>query len=707
VHLFRGALDLDQNKVAAPSDLIEAPLSRIDSGARSLKSFRLLPVAVLFVFVVVALGAYVVTRNLVLDQEERLLKERADEVGALLSNSFGSLTSQLRVLGSVGASTDEAATEIFNETAGALIRPGTVTIGVAAPQGDGFVVVNAVGEGSVAGDPLDADTASLALRALSAGDMVTSIVTGDQGPRLILGLPAGSSGSVSYQVSMINPTTPVPSTPDSPYQELRVALYASSEPDPAQLVLSTEPGGTVSGKTQAVPLAVGADAWLIVVGTRSPLGGPFAQNVPWILFGGGLFTATLAAAVAEILVRRRRYALALVAARTQELEVAHDARRHAQEAAEAANHAKSVFLSRMSHELRTPLNSVLGFGQLLELEDLTKDQSDSVGQILKGGRHLLALINEVLDISRIEAGELAFSPEPVLVADLVYEAVDLMQPAVKQRGIQLVVDSSGTCNCYVFADRQRTKQIVLNLLSNAVKYNRPRGSIALSCRRTTDTRISISVADTGYGIAAERLGLLFVPFERLGVEGTGVEGTGIGLALSRRLAEAMGGTVTAASVLGQGSTFTVDLPRVEGPVERYERLNGDRIPAAAPASDTRRVLHIEDNLSNLRLIERIFEHRPEVEVVAAMHGSLGLELAREHRPSLILLDLHLPDISGEEVLQRLREDPVTAPIPVVIVSADATPRQIQRLLASGATAYITKPIDVRELLDVYERVQRT
>ena len=703
MHLLDGARVLYEEGVTSPPGVIQAPQPSSDPRSRSLKTFRLLPLAVLLVLVLVAFGAFGVTRSLVIDQEDRLLKERTDEVGALLSNAFGSLALQLRVLGSVGASSEPAATEIFDETAGALVGPGTVTIGVATPQDDGFVVVNAVGEGSAVGDPLDADTTSLAMRAVDAGEMVTSIITNEEGSRLILALPAGSTGAVAYQVAIINPATPVPSTPDSPYQELRVALYASSEPDPAQLVLSTEPELPVPGDTQQVPLVVGADTWLLVVGTRTPLVGPFAQNVPWILLGGGLLTATLAAAVAETLARRRRYALGLVAARTRELEVAHDARRSAQEAAEAANQAKSVFLSRMSHELRTPLNSVLGFGQLLELEDLTKDQSDSVGQILKGGRHLLALINEVLDISRIEAGELALSPEPVLVADLVHEAVDLMQPAAKQRGIQLVVDSSGTCSCYVFADRQRTKQVLLNLLSNAVKYNRPRGSIAITCRRSTDTWISISVADTGYGIAAERLGLLFVPFERLGVEGTGVEGTGIGLALSKRLAEAMGGTVTATSVLGQGSTFTVELPRVEGPVERYERLNGDRAPAAAAASDSRRVLHIEDNLSNLKLIERIFEQRPEVEVVAAMHGSLGLELAREHRPSLILLDLHLPDINGEEVLQRLREDPVTAPIPVVIVSADATPGQVQRLLASGATAYITKPIDVRELLDAYER----
>ena len=706
MHLLEGARVLDEERVTTPSGSIETPQLPSDARSRSLKTYRLLPLAVLLVFVLVAFGAFAVTRSLVTDQEERLLKERADEVGALLSNVFGSLATQLRVLGSIGSSSEAAATEIFDETAGALVGPGTVTIGVAAPQGDGFVVVNAVGEGFAVGDPLNADTTSLAARAVSEGGMVTSIFTTAEGSRLVLALPAGSAGAVAYQVTIINPTTPVPSTPDSPYQELRVALYASSEPDPEQLVLSTEPGLTVPGETQQVPLAVGADSWLLVVGTRTPLGGPFAQNVPWILLGGGLVTATLAAAVAETLARRRGYALGLVAARTRELEVAHDARRSAQEAAEAANQAKSAFLSRMSHELRTPLNSVLGFGQLLELEDLTKDQGDSVSQILKGGRHLLALINEVLDISRIEAGELALSPEPVLVADLVHEAVDLMQPAAKQRGIHLVVDSSGTCSCYVFADRQRTKQVMLNLLSNAVKYNRPRGSIAITCRRSTDTRISISIADTGYGIAAERLGLLFVPFERLGVEGTGVEGTGIGLALSKRLAEAMGGTVTATSVLGQGSTFTVELPRVEGPVERYERLNGDRAPAAASASDTRRVLHIEDNLSNLKLIEKIFEQRPEVEVVAAMHGSLGLELAREHRPSLILLDLHLPDINGEEVLQRLREDPVTAPIPVVIVSADATPGQVQRLLASGATAYITKPIDVRELLNAYERALR-
>jgi CheY-like chemotaxis protein len=371
-------------------------------------------------------------------------------------------------------------------------------------------------------------------------------------------------------------------------------------------------------------------------------------------------------------------------------------------AAEVANHSKSEFLSRMSHELRTPLNAVLGFGQLLELEELTDDQHESVDQILKGGHHLLDLINEVLDISRIEAGELRLSPEAVLVSELVHEAVDLIRPLADQRGIQVVADRSGSCDCYVFSDRQRAKQVLLNLLSNAVKYNRSRGTVAVSCAQPSPTHVRLDVADTGPGIPAERLGQLFTPFERLGAQDTDVEGTGIGLALSRRLTEAMGGTLTVASTLGQGSTFSVVLPRVEGPVERYERLSAEPERAAVATTQPSKVLHIEDNLANLKLVERIFARRADIEIVAAMHGRLGLELAHEHRPILVLLDLHLPDMGGEQVLQRLRDDPVTASIPVVIVSADATPGQVQRLLAAGATAYLSKPVDVRELLAVLD-----
>lgn len=380
---------------------------------------------------------------------------------------------------------------------------------------------------------------------------------------------------------------------------------------------------------------------------------------------------------------------------------ADDARADAQAAAEAANVSKSQFLSRMSHELRTPLNSILGFGQLLELDDLTEIQRDSVDHILKGGRHLLTLINEVLDISRIEAGELTLSPEAVLAADVVDDAVGLIRPLAEQRGIHLRVDA-GECDCHVFADRQRVKQVLINLLSNAVKYNRPHGTVLVSCSRTQDSRLAIAVTDTGVGIPAERIGMLFTPFERLGAESTGEEGTGIGLALSRRLTEAMGGTLSATSNLGQGSTFALTLPLVEAPVERYERLNGHQTPSDGPTDRRCVVLHIEDNASNLSLMERVLGTRPDVELVAAMYGRLGIDLARQHQPAIVLLDLHLPDMSGEEVLATLRDDPATASVPVAIISADASPGQVQRLLSAGAAAYLTKPINVRDLLRVVD-----
>ena len=797
---------------------------------------RLVPLAVLFVLVAAALGAFFVTRNLVIQQEQRLLQEKGDEVVALLANAFGSIESSLGILGTLGASPDPAATPLFADAAATVLRGGTVAVGVASSGADGFVVVNGVGDGTAPGHPLGGDRAALAARALTVGRLVSALIVDQEGTRLVFAVPVDSNQAVAYQESIISPTTPVPSTSESPFRELRVALYASTQPDPSQLVVTTEAGMPMEGPVLQVPFPVGGDSWLLLVGSNGPLTGAFGQNVPWLLLAGGVVTALLATAVAEMLARRRGYALSMVSERTGDLENAlgdlagirafldrmltagpvfvsrielpdqrvtyvspnierllgltesdalapgyltnlidpedlprytaamtrlregaseqetleyrfrhgggayrwisvdltaerdesgqpiavlaytlnvddrrraDDARRVAQEAAETANQAKSAFISRMSHELRTPLNAVLGFGQLLEVDELTDDQHESVSHILKAGRHLLDLINEVLDISRIEAGELALSPEPVLVSELIQEAVDLMRPAVDQRRIQLVVDRSGICDCYVFADRQRAKQILLNLLSNAVKYNRMRGTIALSCHQQADARVSISVADTGHGIAAERLGLLFVPFERLGAESSEVEGTGIGLALSKRLAEAMGGTIGATSTLGQGSIFSFDLPRVEGPVERYERLNGGDqtiTPGSAVSSAVRhRVLHIEDNMANLKLVERIFAQRPDVEVVAALHGSLGLELAREHNPALILLDLHLPDIGGEQVLERLRDDPATASIPVVIVSADATSGQIQRLLASGASSYITKPIDVRELLGIFEK----
>jgi PAS domain S-box-containing protein len=379
--------------------------------------------------------------------------------------------------------------------------------------------------------------------------------------------------------------------------------------------------------------------------------------------------------------------------------------RQARLTAESANQSKSEFLSRMSHELRTPLNAVLGFAQLLELEDLDAEAAESVQEILRGGRHLLDLINEVLDIARIETGRMALSLETVSVSDVVADSVALCRPLAQDRAIALERPGEEGCDRHVRADRQRLKQILLNLIGNAVKYNRPNGSVAVTCRPVDDDRLRIQVADTGPGVPEEHLGLLFAPFERLGAEQTDIEGSGVGLTLSQHLAEAMGGSVGVESVVGQGSTFWIDLPLVDAPEsvlvsppDGPTTVDGSRPQVAGD----RVVLHIEDNAANLRLVERVLAEQAGMRVLAAGQGERGVDLAAEHRPDVILLDLHLPDLDGDEVLRRLQADPATAEIPVLVVSADATPGRIRELLASGAVGYVTKPIDVGELLTVID-----
>ena len=372
----------------------------------------------------------------------------------------------------------------------------------------------------------------------------------------------------------------------------------------------------------------------------------------------------------------------------------------------AADTAKSEYLSRMSHELRTPLNAILGFAQLLELDELRTDQRESLGHILSAARHLLALINEVLDIAAIEAGRLPLSLEPVAVADVVAEAVGLIRPLADQHGV-LLVSSGERCAEHVLGDRQRLKQILLNLLSNAVKYNRAGGSVQLACERGAGERLRVKVIDTGPGIAPESLEQLFVPFERLGGEQLGVEGAGLGLPLSQGLAEAMGGALEVATTLGRGSTFWVELPLAESPVQRAER---DQDGSAAAQDHSRRagptltVLYIEDNLSNLQLVEQVLSRRPGVTLISAMRPQLGLDLASEHHPDLVLLDLHLPDMSGEEVFRRLQTSPKTAEVPVVILSADARPSLIAHMLEQGVRAFLTKPLDVKELLGLLDTI---
>ena len=405
------------------------------------------------------------------------------------------------------------------------------------------------------------------------------------------------------------------------------------------------------------------------------------------------------------LARAFRHMVQEVSARQTQADAALSQAREARAVAEGANHAKSEFLSRMSHELRTPLNAILGFGQLLQMNELTEEQRECVDQIDRGSKHLLGLINEVLDITRIETGRMELSPEPVRVADVFQQALDLVRPLGARRDIQFRTDLSSANGHCVLADNQKLMQVLLNLLSNAVKYNRDRGEVCLSCEPVPPQHLRLVVSDTGPGIPRERLHRLFQPFDRLGADQTGAEGSGLGLALSKRLVELMGGTLTVTTAIGKGSRFCVELAQATPPVDQVAAPSPE--PAEAPAaSHARTVLYIEDNLDNLRLIERVLAHRPGVRLLTAMQGSLGLELARQHRPDLILLDVHLPDRTGSQILGHLKADPQTGRIPVVVVSADATPRQIERLRAAGARDYLTKPIDVPRFLEILDELLR-
>lgn len=369
----------------------------------------------------------------------------------------------------------------------------------------------------------------------------------------------------------------------------------------------------------------------------------------------------------------------------------------------SASEAKSDFLARMSHELRTPLNAILGFGQLLEMDRREGEDSESVDQILRAGRHLLSLIDEVLDISRIESGTLRVSPEPVAMQGVIADVQSMVGPLAAEREITVETRLDDD-SLYARADQQRLKQILLNLLTNAIKYNRERGKVTLRCSGS-DGKVRIAVTDTGFGINSELREKLFTPFERLGAESKGdVQGTGLGLALSQRLAELMAGTLELEASGPEGSTFVLSLPKTKAPARQPEpeHEGGDESRSA----DDLVVVYIEDNVSNFSLVEQIFDRHLPARLYTSIQGSIGLELVRRHKPDLILLDLHLPDMPGEALLAELKADPETSEIPVLIVSADATSGHQQRLIEQGAQEYLTKPLDVPKFIRTVRRVTR-
>ncbi|MBF0245728.1 MAG: PAS domain S-box protein [Planctomycetes bacterium] len=375
---------------------------------------------------------------------------------------------------------------------------------------------------------------------------------------------------------------------------------------------------------------------------------------------------------------------------------------NAKSVAEKANHAKSDFLSSMSHELRSPLNAILGFAQLMESNTPppTLDQQESLAEILKSGWHLLKLINEILDLAKIESGHVPLSMEHVSLGSVVGECRSMLDQQAQQRELKMIFPPFDI-PVFVYADRIRVKQVLINLLSNAIKYNNKQGTLELSVVDATPGRIRVSVKDTGDGLKPEQVEQLFQPFNRLGQETGTEEGTGIGLVVAKQLIELMQGTIGAESTVGGGSVFWIELNSTTAPGFSVAQINTMKLPQlhTITGEGPHTLLYIEDNPANLKLVEQIMERHPEINLLTANHGKLGIEMAYANHPRVILLDINLPDINGFEVLKILRSNPATLSIPTIALTANAMPNDIKKGIEAGFFRYITKPIQINELMN--------
>ncbi|MBJ7309270.1 response regulator [Rugamonas sp. CCM 8940] len=449
------------------------------------------------------------------------------------------------------------------------------------------------------------------------------------------------------------------------------------DPDLACIIMTGE--GTIASAVRA--MKVGALDYIIK---------PFKVSTILPILARALDTRALRMANARLEQRLREHAAELHAV-NQDLE---QARRQA----ERASQEKSTFLSNMSHELRTPLNAIIGFAQILTSDKLPSSPQEKKvfsNHILQSGRHLLTLINEILDLAKVEAGMMSLSLEAVPLAEVLLECQVMLEPQAAKGAIALRFPPAG--NQHVLADRTRLKQILINLLSNAIKYNRERGSVEVSCTQAEKGRVRISVADNGAGLDSRQMAAMFQPFNRLGQETSGAEGTGIGLVLSKRLVEAMQGAIGCASTQGVGSTFWIELGRCAPPEARSAEPAYAILPTPAGVSDNgrKKLLYVEDNPANLQVVrELLLRRRDELELLSASDGQRGLELARRHQPQLIMLGLNLPGMDGATTRRLLQEDPRTAHIPVIAITASAQPGDVLPGLVAGFFRYISKPLDL-------------